>query len=400
MEFRYQAANSQGQTISGQLSAANEREAARLLRQQDLTPISIAAVGSLKQAAWRRKAAASVQDKVLVIQELATLLQAGVPLAEAVGSIGEAHAGTQIGVAFNEVLKALRAGDRLSQALRATQLELPTYLHQLIAAGELTGKLAQSLQTAAAQMAYEERIRQETRNALTYPTILVFSGIAATLLVFLVVVPKFANLLKNRTADIPQLSKWVIGAGLFVKEHLLWVGLGFLALVFGFTIALGNSAVRAKLFETLAKTPILGIWLMETELGRWAAMLGALLENRVPIISAMELAQNGVRIGTLQRKLEQAVREVRAGKKIAEALEGTRALSMTGLNLIRVGERSGELAPMLRALASLYENAGRDRMKRFLLLLEPLAILVIGSVIGVIMVAIMLAITSLSNISL
>ena len=91
------------------------------------------------------------------------------------------------------------------------------------------------------------------------------------------------------------------------------------------------------------------------------------------------------------------LREVRGGTRFADALATNRALEATGINLVRVGERSGELAPMLRALSALYENTGRDRMKRFLLLLEPIAILLIGSVIGLIMAAIMLAVTSMND---
>lgn len=398
MEFDYQAINLQGQPLAGQISAASEREAARLLRRQDLTPLSIAE-NSAQAVSVRRTGAASSQDKVLVVQELAALLGAGVPLAEAVGSISEAHAGSRIGVAFTETLKSLRGGVSLAKAMQAAELGLPPYLYQLVAAGELTGKLAQALRTATTQMEYEERVRQETRNALTYPAILVVSGVSATLLVFTVVVPKFANLLKGGHADIPALSKWVIGTGLFVEQHLLWLGLGGVAAVLGVAVAAGNPATRARLLEILSRVPIIGTWLIEVEIGQWSAMLGALLENRVPIIAAMELAHDGVRLDFLRYKLQQALREVRGGKKLADALAGTRALSSTGLNLIRVGERSGELAPMLRALAALYENAGRNRMKRFLLLLEPAAILLIGGVIGTIMIAIMLAITSMSTLS-
>lgn len=398
MEFQYQAINSQGQPLSGVISAGSEREAARLLRQQGLTPLGIEPTIQ-KIIAGRGKKLASTQEKALVVRELATLLQAGVPLAEAVGSIGEAHGETAIGGAFTAIHKALRGGESLARAMQGVNLTLPDYLHQLVAAGEITGKLAHSLNSAANQMEYEERIRQEMRNALIYPAILVFSGIAATLLVFIVVVPKFAGLIKSGHADIPALSRWVIGMGLFVKQHLLWVGLGVLGVVLGLLILLGNAAARRKLYEGLAKMPVLGVWLLETEIGRWASMFGTLLENRVPIVTAMELAQNGLRLSATQGQMQQAVRDVRAGKKLADALASTGVLNSTGLNLIRVGERSGELAPMLRALAVLHEDAGRNRMKRFLLLLEPIAILIIGSVIGTIMIAIMLAITSMSNIT-
>lgn len=397
MDFRYQAANAQGQVLSGQISAADDRQAMRLLQQQNLTPISVDCVTAGSNADQTTGKKASNRDKTLVIQELTTLLNAGVPLAESIDSISAAHAGTAIGVAFSKALVALRGGERFSDALRMAELDLPTYLYQLAAAGELTGKLGHSLHTAVTQMEYEDRVRQEMRNALTYPAILVVSGIAATLLVFIVVVPKFANLLKGNTANIPLLSKWVIGTGMFVQANLLWVGMGVLALVMGVVAALRNPILRGRAFEGLVRLPLLGRWIIETEMGRWASMLGALLENRVPIIAAMELALSGVKISALRNSLQQVLREVRAGTRFADALATNGALEATGINLVRVGERSGELAPMLRALSSLYENAGRDRMKRFLLLLEPIAILLIGSVIGLIMVAIMLAVTSMND---
>jgi len=397
MDFQYQAANIQGQVLTGQISAADDREAMRLLQQQNLMPISIISTTARPTEGQASSKKASRQDKTLAIQELTTLLNAGVPLAESVDSISIAHAGTTIGTAFAKALTALRSGERFSEALRSTELDLPIFLYQLVEAGELTGKLGLSLQTAVAQMEYEDRMRQEMRNALTYPAILVVSGIAATLLVFIVVVPKFANLLKGNTANIPLLSKWVINTGMFVQANLLWVGLISLSLVMGTTIALRNPTLRRRTFEWLVPIPILGQWIVETEMGRWASMLSALLENRVPIITAMELALSGVRISALRNSLQQVLREVRGGVRFADALATNRALGATGINLVRVGERSGELAPMLRALSTLHENAGRDRMKRFLLLLEPIAILLIGSVIGVIMVAIMLAITSMNS---
>ncbi len=397
MDFQYQAANAQGQVLSGQISATDERQAMRLLQQQNLTPISVTSITTKSTAVQASSKKASNRDKTLAMQELTTLLNAGVPLAESIDSISVAHVSTAIGAAFAKILVALRGGERFSQALRMAELDLPTYLYQLAEAGELTGKLGHALHTAVTQMEYEDRVRQEMRNALTYPAILVVSGIAATLLVFIVVVPKFANLLKGNTANIPLLSKWVIGTGMFVQANLLWVGMGSLALVMGAAAALRSPIMRGRAMEGLVRLPLLGRWIIETEMGRWASMLSALLENRVPIITAMELALNGIKISALRNSMQQVLREVRGGTRFADALATNRALEATGINLVRVGERSGELAPMLRALSALYENTGRDRMKRFLLLLEPIAILLIGSVIGLIMAAIMLAVTSMND---
>ncbi len=400
MDFQYVAVNAQGQTISGQISAEGEREAARQLRERDLTPVEIRAGGGSQASASGRGKRATEQEKAIIIRELATLLHAGVTLAEAVESIGQSHGDGAVGRAFLDAHAKLRAGESFSQALRAGRVEWPDYLFQLVAAGEHTGKLAEALQSSATQMEYEQRVKSEMRSALLYPTILVLSGIAATLLIFIVVVPKFAGILKNSRAQVPAISVWVLKAGLFVKDNLLWVGLAVAVVAALVLRALSDREQRARLLEALARLPLLGRWLLETEIGRWSAMLATLLENRVPILRAMELAQSGVRLDAMRRKLHEVLREVRAGKKMGDALAGVQLLSVTGLNLVRVGERSGELATMLRALATLHENAGRERLKRFLILLEPAAILTIGSVIGLVMVSVMLAITSLSNIPL
>ncbi len=399
MEYQYHAVNSQGQPVTGQISATGEREAGRLLRQMDMTPIEIKAQNPPATTTGRIKRAGHL-EKALVIRELATLLHAGISLAEAVESIGLTHTDSAVGATFTHVHGKLRSGESFSQGLKSAPLDWPDYLFQLVTAGEQTGKLAQALESAASQMEYEHRIRSEMRNALIYPSILVLSGISATLLIFIVVVPKFAGLLKNTRAQIPDISVWVLTLGLFVKENLLWVGLVALAMFMAALVALANSTFRSTMLQSLARAPILGAWLVETEIGRWASMLGTLLENRVPILKAMELAQDGMRLNAVRHKLQHALREVRGGKKIAEALAGGQLLNITGINLIRVGERSGELAKMLCTLAGLYETSGQQRLKRLLILLEPIAILTIGSVIGTIMIAIMLAITSLSNIPL
>lgn len=395
MEFRYQATGNNGQTIRGQLSAASQAEALRMLQQQGLVPILLEAGAA--PAAGRKRGRASAQDKRLVMRELATLLKAGVPLGEAVESLASAHAASQVGEAFTRAHAALRSGARFSAALSESGLVLPDYVFQMTAAAEMTGKLAEALGDAATQMEYEERLRQEMRNALIYPSVLVVSGIGATLLTFVVVVPKFANLLKGGHADLPWLSVWVLQAGLFVKENLLWLGLGALALVFAGVAAFSRPRVRARAWERLARAPLLGGWLVEIELGRWAGLLGILLENRVPIVRAMELAHEAVRLEEMRLKFQLALRDLRAGKRLADALASTAMFAPTGLNLIRVGERSGELATMLRTLSSLHETAASERMKRFLILLEPVAILLIGAVIGTIMIAIMMAITGLST---
>lgn len=399
MEFRYEAANGEGQVLRGRLSADSERALLQLLREQQLVPISIEPVHgrSGRELFARRQRNVGIEETAQVVRELATLLTAGVPLAESIDSTAHAHAASSIGPAFSRIYAQLRSGEPLSNALRSAELALPEYLYQLVAAGELTGKIAPALHSAADQMEYEQRVRSEMRNALIYPTVLVASGVGATLLIFIMVVPKFANMLKSSRANLPDISIWVLKSGLFVKENLLWFALGSAGVVVGTALLLSMPLVRQRLREWASHLPVVGDWLMNAELGRWAAMLGSLLANKVPIVRAMELAQAGVQLEAVSSRLQLAVRDLRAGKKLADSLALHRTVSPMGINLVRVGERTGELPEMLRTVGRLYETASRDRMRRFLILFEPVAILVVGGVIGFIMVAIMLAITSFST---
>jgi general secretion pathway protein F len=144
--------------------------------------------------------------------------------------------------------------------------------------------------------------------------------------------------------------------------------------------------------------PVVGAWIGESATAGWAALMGALLGQGVPMLDALELANGSVKLVTRRRRLETAARSVKAGLALSKALEEQGALDATAWNLLRTGERAGRLPEMLKALAALSAKSGRERMKRVLLLIEPLAILVIGSGIGVIVLGIVLAITSLTDI--
>ena len=145
---------------------------------------------------------------------------------------------------------------------------------------------------------------------------------------------------------------------------------------------------------------VVGVWLVEAEVGRWSSTLAALLNGKVELIRALSLAAGSVRLAFIRNRLSLVARSVKGGSTLSAALREHRALNPTGYDLVAVGEASGELPKLLAALARLYETTGRDRMKRALQLIEPLAIIVIGVVVGIIVTAIILAITSVNDVPL
>jgi general secretion pathway protein F len=156
---------------------------------------------------------------------------------------------------------------------------------------------------------------------------------------------------------------------------------------------------RRRTYNALAEAPLFGAWLREAEIAKWSLLMTHLLKNRVPIIPALELAQAGLLTEKLRTSLSMASSQLRAGKRLADVLASSLALGPLAVNLIRVGERSGDLASMMAMVAELYGSSSRDRLRRLVTLIEPLAILIIGSVVGFIMIAIMLAITTMSNVT-
>ena len=237
------------------------------------------------------------------------------------------------------------------------------------------------------------------RNALIYPAVLVLAGTAAVALMFLFVVPKFAMLLKH-SDQLPFLAWAVLTLGTWTRNHFGLLVLGVAVAVTGATFMLRRPQVWRDLKDKAAHLPLIGPWLVEADTSRWAKVLAALLANRVPLMRALELAQGGVQIPHRFARMGEVTRAVRGGSSLADALEDHEALTPTGYNLVRVGERSGKLAAMLDSLASLYAEAGRNRMKRLLILIEPLAILLIGSVIGTIILGVILAITSANDLAI
>jgi len=397
MRYRYQAQDQQGQSLTGFIEADNPKQAGRQLRQRQLTVIRLDAV-NVAQTAVKGKAKA--EEVLTALHELTTLLESGVSLIEAIESMAEGKHHPQLQRVFTDMAAQLRQGLAFSACLQQSNLKLPWYLLQLVGAGELTGQVAQALRDGVEQMEYEQRTRGELRNAMIYPLILIVSGIAAVMLIFVLVVPRFAGMLKNQGDALPWLAQAVLSTGMFVNQYIVFLLLGLGSLVFVGLTLWQQAGFRAKVQAVLLDLPLLGDWLLESEIGRWASMMATLLANKVALLRALESSRQGIQFQQLAARFSQVSHAVRAGTPLSQALQDNHAMTATGHNLIRAGEKAGKLPQMLRSLARLYETSSHARMKQFLTLIEPLAILLIGSVIGVIIIGIILAITSVNNIDL
>lgn len=395
--FRYRAATAQGEVRGGQLREADSAAAARQLVAQGLTPVQIDEVeGGPATARSRRQP--SRQALQALLEELATLLGAGVSLGEALPSLARAYAQHELGPALEAANRRVRAGSRLSEAIEQPGLRWPAYALALIRAGEASGDLAPALRGAAAQLAEELRAAQELRSALIYPSVLVVAGIGAVLVVFVGVVPRFAAVLKSSRGGVPEFSRVVIESGIFLQANLHWIGLGTAALLASALAVLATSAGREAALAWLARLPVIGTWIRSADLGRWAHTIGMLLQGRVAFLDALALSAGVLRLRSMREALLAHAPQIKQGRPLSEVLETLAWFPDIRINLVRVGERSGELPRMLMALGQAETERARTLQRRVLVLVEPVAILLIGGVIGFIMVAVMMAITSFQSV--
>ena len=399
-EFNYVALDSSGARKRGAILAIDAPAAVKALHERDLRVVTIGTTapkqgGRLEARRSSGSASIKVDAVAMLVNEIATLLEAGVPLAEAVGTLAESQ-GEQH--PLTAILKSIRGGSTFSDALVGSGLSLPDYVLQLVRAGESTGKLAAALRAAAVHLDAELQFSQEARNALLYPMVLIGSGILATLVMFVFVVPRFAAVLDNPKADLPLMSKLVLGLGLWLTQHQVVVGTALLFTVIAIVWASRQPQVRQAAWEIAGRLPVLGLWTMHAEIARWASLFAVLLNSKVPLLAALGQANQTLRRQGLRSSSAMALAEVRGGKALSQALADHALLDAAGLNLIRVGERAGSLGQTVASLAKMHTTQSQLRLKRFLVLLEPLTILAISVVLGGIMISVMLAITSLTNV--
>jgi general secretion pathway protein F len=383
------------QQISGEIEAVSQQEAVRLLAEKRIEVFSVETAQLISKSGRR----VNVTDLVIPLQEMATLTSSGVSLIDAIKALGQNKEHPNLARGFMAIASRIEGGESLSAALAASKLPFPNYVAHLVSAGELGGQLPLALSNASQQLNYEQGIKNDVRGALTYPLVLIGAGLAAMLIIFFAVVPKFSHLL-NGDKELPALAYLVLTAGQSVNDSPYTV----LAIIAGVVILMisifTNPTVRRWLMDGALEVPVIGPWLAEQDAARWASLCAAMLQARVNLVVALKLAAQSCDYTRRKSRALAMVTDVESGVTFTEALERSRLVPSTSLNLVSVGDKTGKLAEMLTAVAALHDASCKRRMKQVLTLMEPIAILIVGVIIGVMILGIVLAITASTDIDI
>ena len=383
------------QRIEGEVEAVSQQEAVRQLSEQRIEVFSLKPA---EQASTKGKRV-TVSDLVLPLQELAALTGSGVSLIDSVKAIAQKKDHPRLAKGFAEIVSKVEGGGNFSDAIAESKLPFPEYVSHLVSAGELSGQLSVALQNASEQLNYDEAIKNDLRSALTYPAVLIGSGMAAMLIIFFAVVPKFSHLLDGEK-ELPTLAWLVLSAGKQANDSPFTILSGVVVLLVAIIAVFMNKTVRQKMLDFGLGIPVIGPWLAEQDAARWSSLSAAMLLAKVDLIAALRLAAASCQFATRRKRAESMISDIESGVSFADALQRARLVPETSLNLVAVGDKTGKLAEMLKAVANLHDAACKRRMKQVLTLMEPIAILVVGVIIGVLIMGIVLAITASTDIAI
>ena len=397
--FRYQAYNLDGKLHKGVLEADSARQARALLRDQGLTPHRVDVIAANDPAGGPRSRPVSLSSTEVtqLTRGLASLLEAGLTVEQAFNALIEQAESERL----RQVLAALRgevlAGNTIARALAAFPRVFPELYRTLVAAGESSGQLPRVLSRLADSLDDRQQLRAKLSLALIYPLIVmvVALGVVGALLVY--VLPQVVQVFEHAHQQLPILTRALIALSGFLRATwVLWV-IVFAVAAFVLRYALRRERSRAAIHRLLYRTPALGRVLRHLDASRLAATLSILIGSRVPILQALEAGNGVMTLVPMREALGTAARGVREGMPLARALQATRAFPPVMVHLIASGEASGRLDEALERAARQQQADIATRLAAFAALFEPAMILLMGSAVLVIVLAILLPIFQLNT---
>lgn len=399
--FEYLALDPRGRQQKGLLEADSARQARQLLRDKQWSPLDIrparareeTGVGALSLISK----GLSARDLALVTRQLATLVQAALPIEEAL----RATAAQATSAKIKSMLLAVRArvmeGHSLASSLREFPSAFPELYRATVAAGEHAGHLGLVLDQLADYTEQRQQSRQKIQLALLYPVILMVASLAIVGFLLGYVVPDVVKVFVDTGQELPALTRGLISVSNLVKGWGWLMMLVVAALVSGLRIALRDEQLRRRWHALILRLPLLGRMARATNTARFASTLAILSRSGVPLVEALDIAAQVIANLHIRDKVVEAAQKVREGGSLTRSLEATGEFPPMMLHMIASGEKSGELDQMLARTARNQESDLAAQIALLVGLFEPFMLVFMGAVVLVIVLAILLPILSLNQ---
>jgi len=389
-DFRCRLATPTGEVVERDYAALDADNLRRDLEKQDFLVLSIQRRSAMLTAlgdTFRRRKKVSINDFLFFNQEFAALVRAGLPIVECITMLIERRKNPAFRAALENVRERVKSGESLSDAFAQHDIFPPIYASTL-ASGERSGEIATVLARYVDYTKIIQSVRSKIRAALMYPVILVFMSMMLVGLLLTYVFPQFEGLFLDFGAELPMITKVVLGVSQFIRGNwLMLIGAAILA-VAAF-IVWKRTPVGQRTFErAFYSTPLLGGVAKKFVVTRFARTLSTLVAGGIPLVSSLEILSRSIGVTIFAEAISSVALKIREGAALWSALEETRLYPDLLIEMVKVGESSGSLAEMLEQVAEFTDQEIERELQTMVSLIEPLVLVFMALIIGVLLLAI------------
>ena len=391
--FEWQGKDRNGKQVRGETRAAGENQVQAALRRQGVMPTKI------KKRRMRLGRSIKPKDLAIFTRQLATMMKAGVPLLQAFDIVGRGNPNPSVTKLLHDIRSDVETGTSLSAAFRKYPLYFDNLYCNLIEAGESAGILDQLLDRLAVYMEKTEAIKSKIKSALMYPISVLIVAFVVTAVIMIFVVPAFKEVFSNFGADLPGPTLVVIAISeIFVKYWwLIFGGIGG-GFYFFMQAWRRNEKMQHVMDRIMLKMPIFGTLVDKSCIARWTRTLSTMFAAGVPLVEALDSVGGAAGNSVYEIATVRIQQEVSTGTALTVAMTNTNLFPSMVLQMCAIGEESGSIDHMLGKAADFYEAEVDDMVAGISSLMEPIIIVILGTVIGGIVVAMYLPIFKLGQV--
>ena len=402
-KFRYSVKTREGKTSSGTLSAANQGEAVAELKRQQLTVIEIKEEGTsrgkapVKKNGSAKRARVSMEERVLFIRQLSTMISSGIPLMEALEILQEQTDNPGFAAALDQIINDVRSGTDLSSALAKHPRIYSKIFISMVKAGEASGQLDVILTRLAEYEEASQKLHREIKAAMTYPVVSLCLIIAITLALFLFIIPKFEDIFKSLEIDLPLPTQITLGISKFLQNQwwvLILAVIGSVVLI-RFYKRTRSGAWQADWLKL--NVPIFGPLFQKVALSRFSRTFATLIKSGVPILGALEIVSDTSGNLLVAEGIDAARESVRQGESLGEPLSHCKVFPSMVTRMVSIGERSGSLEALLEKISEFYDQQVSAAVESLTATIEPVMIGVMGIMVGGIVLSVFLPIIKIQQ---
>ncbi len=396
--FGYEGLNSAGKSIQGIIDAESARTARMKLRGQGIYPTEIREEGGTASPRSSLFGRAKAKDLSLLSRQLATLMEAGIPLISALSALLGQVGHPLLKKTLTQIREGVREGSSFADALALHPRIFSPLFIGMVHAGEVSGTLTQTLSRWADFSEHQVTLRQRMRAALIYPVFMFIIGLGVLFFLMTFVVPTVTGIFSDLGQTLPLPTLLLIRVSDFLGRFW-WVLITGLAVGVVWVRRILRQESGAQFWDRLKMNlPLVGELHRKLAVSRWARTMGTLLSGGLPLLSALDISQEVVGNRLLSQALAQARERIREGEEMNNSLKQSALFPAMVLEMVSVGEKSGALGKMLEKVSKTLEDEVETDLRSFVSLLEPVMILIMGIGVGFIALSILLPILEMSQI--